>query len=278
MRRVAASVVLAVVLLWSAAPASAQPAPYCRPGESPEFTFGFAVLAARLGPIVGEPIECAHPNDAGDVLQHTTTGLAFWRKATNMPTFTDGCRHWALGPRGIGYWEGTSIDPPSAAVWGDECHDPGGTGACAGVAPIPGPSPASGFGPFEGRWGRHGLSLTITPDGTGDAEWRTYQWCDDPGVTEPCDLAVGGIITGGGRAVMQLVPPGQDAGEGSTLRGTVERTTQPSVVARGPIWLRLGAYGTATLEQPDRAPITLCGPRYATEAPEWFRQTLPCGA
>jgi hypothetical protein len=116
---------LAVVLLVSmatllpaaAVPASAQEAAFCRPGESPQFTFGFATLKAQLGAAMGDPIECAHPNDAnGDVLQQTTAGLSFWRKSTNTPTFTNGWEHWGLTPGGAAYWTGESIDPPGTAV------------------------------------------------------------------------------------------------------------------------------------------------------------------
>jgi len=110
--------VLAVLLVvgWPS-PALAQAAPFCRPGESPQFTFGFAALKGQIGAAMGEPTECAHPNDAnGDVLQNTTTGLSFWRKSTNTPTFTDGFRHWGLTPSGLVAWEGSSIDPPGAAM------------------------------------------------------------------------------------------------------------------------------------------------------------------
>jgi hypothetical protein len=48
-------------------------------------------------------------------LQQTTTGLAFWRKATNTPTFTDGSRHWALTSGGLVAWTGPSVDPPATA-------------------------------------------------------------------------------------------------------------------------------------------------------------------
>lgn len=92
---------------------AAQGVPHCAPGESPAFTFGFAELKRQLGPAMGEPVECAHPNDDnGDVLQQTSTGLSFWRKSTNTPTFTDGYRHWGLTPAGMVAWVGSSIDPP----------------------------------------------------------------------------------------------------------------------------------------------------------------------
>ena len=100
----------------TAALAQAQGAPYCGPGTRPQFANGFAALKAALGPVMGEPIECEHNDgNSGDIVQQTSTGLAFWRKSTNTPTFTDGYRHWALTTRGLVAWEGSSIDPPATA-------------------------------------------------------------------------------------------------------------------------------------------------------------------
>ncbi len=105
------------------APAPQPPAPqptgpaYCQPGQQPEFAFGFAQLKARLGDVMGNPIECEHTNaDNGDSLMQTTTGLSFYRKATNTPTFTNGFEHWALTAQGLVYWTGDSIDPPASAT------------------------------------------------------------------------------------------------------------------------------------------------------------------
>jgi hypothetical protein len=109
-----ALVVLAGVL--TAAPTPALAADFCSPGQAPRFQLGFATLAQQLGPIMGTPSECEHPNAAnGDTLQHTTTGLAFYRKATNIATFTDGYNHWGLTPVGIIRWTGSSVDPPGVA-------------------------------------------------------------------------------------------------------------------------------------------------------------------
>jgi predicted metalloprotease len=65
---------------------------------------------------MGQPVTCefSDPNGSGDVHQQTSTGLAFWRKSTNTPTFTNGSQHWALTPQGLLTWLGTSIDPPGA--------------------------------------------------------------------------------------------------------------------------------------------------------------------
>ena len=115
-RILGAVLALTIVFVQPAPAALAQGAPFCAPGTRPQFSNGFAALKSALGPVMGEPIECEH-NDgtSGDIIQQTTTGLAFWRRSTNTPTFTDGYRHWALTNRGLVAWEGSSIDPPSTA-------------------------------------------------------------------------------------------------------------------------------------------------------------------
>ena len=96
------------------APAPAPPsAPHCALGQAPEFLFGFAFLKSLLGDRMGRPLECEHANpENGDTLQQTTTGLSFYRKRTNTPTFTDGWNHWAWTVDGLVTWTGHSIDPP----------------------------------------------------------------------------------------------------------------------------------------------------------------------
>jgi hypothetical protein len=121
-RLVRASVAAAAVfvgVLASPGMTLGQTAPFCRPGESPSFHHGFAALRAELGTIVGEPVGCAHPRgDDGDMVQTTTTGYVFWRKATNIPIFSDGRRNWGLTPSGLVYWEGSAVDPPGTIVAG----------------------------------------------------------------------------------------------------------------------------------------------------------------
>jgi cyclophilin family peptidyl-prolyl cis-trans isomerase len=107
---------LALVSLLAPGPAAAQ-APFCQAGQSPRFVHGFLSLAEVLGDVMGSPVECEHAEaSTGDAHQQTTTGLAFYRKSTNTPTFTTGFEHWALTPDGPVYWTGESIDPPGAAV------------------------------------------------------------------------------------------------------------------------------------------------------------------
>jgi len=98
----------------STTPAAAR----CAPGQTPVFSLGFAGLKTQLGDVLGDPTTCefADPNGSGDMLQQTTNGLAFWRKSSNTPTFTNGSLHWALTPAGWVQWTGASIDPPTAAA------------------------------------------------------------------------------------------------------------------------------------------------------------------
>jgi hypothetical protein len=115
-RIIGAALALTLLLAQPVPAAQAQAAPYCSPGTQPQFSHGFAALKSALGPIMGDPVECEHNDgNSGDVLQHTTTGLAFWRSSTNTPTFTDGYRHWGLTPNGLVAWVGSSVDPPSTA-------------------------------------------------------------------------------------------------------------------------------------------------------------------
>ena len=127
--RVFGAILALAILFAQPTPAAlAQAAPHCSPGTSPRFSNGFASLKSALGDIMGEPIECEHTQGSnGDVLQRTSTGLSFWRKSTNTPTFTDGYRHWALTPRGLVAWVGDAIDPPATARAVDAA--PQGSGA-----------------------------------------------------------------------------------------------------------------------------------------------------
>lgn len=105
-------------LAHAATPAPAQTAaPFCAPGIQPAFQFGFLALKQLIGAPMGDPLECEHGNPTnGDTLQKTSTGLAYYRKATNTPTFTDGVDHWALTDAGIVTWTGDSPDPPGVVV------------------------------------------------------------------------------------------------------------------------------------------------------------------
>ena len=79
---------------------SAQLAHGCAAGQTPSYVLGFAELRTWLGDAMGAPTTCeyADPNGTGDTEQDTTAGLAFWRKSTNTPTFTNGWVPLKMGP------------------------------------------------------------------------------------------------------------------------------------------------------------------------------------
>jgi hypothetical protein len=116
-RRIAISIVGVAALLGASVvtptSALAQGAAYCPPGQPAQFLFGIAELQQRLGPTMGVPLECEHVNpENGDTIQHTTTGLAYYRPSINTPMFTDGQTHWALSNNQMLMWRSTSVEPP----------------------------------------------------------------------------------------------------------------------------------------------------------------------
>jgi hypothetical protein len=113
-RILVAAIVVSMLVLVPAQTAAAQDATGCQPGQAPRFVLGFADLKAQVGDSMGDPQTCEFPdpNGTGDVHQLTSNGLAFWRKSTNTPTFTNGFDHWALTPDGSVTWTGASVDPP----------------------------------------------------------------------------------------------------------------------------------------------------------------------
>lgn len=120
MKRTFASVLLVLGFVAVPAGTAAQDAAsyYCAPGQAPHYVFGFADLKSQIGDAMGEPVTCEFPDASGtgDVHQRTTTGLAFYRKSTNTPTFTNGFEHWGLTQGGLVYWTGDSIDPPGVVA------------------------------------------------------------------------------------------------------------------------------------------------------------------
>ena len=101
----------------AAANAAAQTttAEMCTP-ERPGFVHGAATLKAALGQRMGEALECERGvNAAGDTEQRTTTGLVYYRSATNAVVFTNGWDHWGLAANGVVHWTGDEVDPPPRA-------------------------------------------------------------------------------------------------------------------------------------------------------------------
>lgn len=122
MRRKTTSFGISILLIFTLGigvnPQAVRAATFCEVDQVPQFLFGIGYLKSLLGPVMGDPVECEHTNPKnGDALQHTTTGLAFYRKATNTPTFTDGWNHWAWTEDGLIRWVGDSVDPPLMTVF-----------------------------------------------------------------------------------------------------------------------------------------------------------------
>jgi hypothetical protein len=163
--RIFGAVLALALLVGQPAPAAlAQAAPFCAAGTSPSFSQGFAALKASLGDAMGDPLECEHTDSSsGDVLQQTSTGLAFWRKSTNTPTFTDGYHKWALTSRGLVAWEGSANDPPNTARGAGSAASAAQSGAGAtGSQPQSGqPQDSSGRGVADsGRTAAAAVSST----------------------------------------------------------------------------------------------------------------------
>jgi hypothetical protein len=95
----------------------AQTAPYCQPGQKPQFALGFATLSTQLGKVMGNPVSCQYsdPGGSGDTLQATDTGLAVYRSTSGITSFTNGSDHWALVEGQVVHWTGDSLDPPADA-------------------------------------------------------------------------------------------------------------------------------------------------------------------
>jgi hypothetical protein len=90
---------------------------FCDPGKQPAFQLGFASLKSALGDPMGEPTECEHTDDVtGDIQQHTSTGLAYYRPSLNLAMFTNGAEHWALTPAGLVRWTDGNVTPPDDAT------------------------------------------------------------------------------------------------------------------------------------------------------------------
>ena len=61
-------------------------APFCEAGTAPVFVLGLAELKRHVGEDMGGPTECEHRDPtSGDTLQHTTTGLAYYRPTSMRP-------------------------------------------------------------------------------------------------------------------------------------------------------------------------------------------------
>jgi hypothetical protein len=131
-----------VVVVPSAPEAAPAPAVVAEPTDvspPPEFLGGFAFLEQQLGAIMGLPLEPEHASpDSCDTEQRTTTGLAYWRCATNTLSFVassaDGVVHWAWLDHLV-TWRGEGVDPPADAV--SVASAPPLDEVCLGPGPTP---------------------------------------------------------------------------------------------------------------------------------------------
>jgi hypothetical protein len=137
--------------------------------------------------------------------------------------------------------------------------------------PSPSPetaAPVADLSAFVGAWWRHGFSLTVSPDGSAEASWRTYHWCGDPGVTTACDTRPENGFLNGGHAVILFesadIPAAQRewrpavftsrtlafvAVQSPIAHGRVIFTTEPLRIRLGPVDLALLPYDTGALAQ-----------------------------
>jgi hypothetical protein len=169
MRLADAMVVSLALVVAAVLPALAQSDTGCQ-GAAVHYVFGFATLYSRLADWMGDPLTCefADPNGTGDVHQRTTQGLAFWRKSTNTPTFTNGNEHWALVGEGMVYWTGSSIDPASDAIAFDSSHPCLRAGGCKST------------GSGQVQVAAVSSSPTTAPPAAAPPEVQTYQTQNGP--------------------------------------------------------------------------------------------------
>lgn len=114
--RICVVFVMFLAAIVGAAPAHATTAPHCGDGQVPLFGGAVDQLARNLGPKMGTPVECVHPDpDSGDLHQQTSTGLAFVRQGSQVAVFTDGFRKWAVTDGRVLSWLGSVNDPPPGA-------------------------------------------------------------------------------------------------------------------------------------------------------------------
>lgn len=144
-------------------------------------------------------------------------------------------------------------------------------------APATQPAPvlsSPDFSAFAGGWWQHGFGLAINPDGSGEASWRVYTWCNSPRTVQPCDGMQGNMIINGGHAVLSF-----DRIDSQTAFGNVIDSSDQKTLPKGAIRFTLREYGLGELTSPDAgtSSTVLCGPHFL-ESPDWFQNTHPCGA
>jgi peptidoglycan/xylan/chitin deacetylase (PgdA/CDA1 family) len=80
----------------------------CADGFGPDLTN----LQLAVGDAMGQPIDCETPIDsAGNTIQHTSTGTAWFTLAQADALFTDGYHRWELNLDGLTYWSSPDAAP-----------------------------------------------------------------------------------------------------------------------------------------------------------------------
>jgi peptidoglycan/xylan/chitin deacetylase (PgdA/CDA1 family) len=70
-------------------------------------------LRADIGDAMGQPLDCEQPilDSAGDTIQSTSTGTAWYLSGNNGAIFTDGYQRWELDSTGLTYWSSPGAVP-----------------------------------------------------------------------------------------------------------------------------------------------------------------------
>jgi peptidoglycan/xylan/chitin deacetylase (PgdA/CDA1 family) len=101
-----------VAAIVTTVPALAGPSEIARAGCVAEFGLHMTDLRANIGDAMGQPVECEHPLDAaGNTIQATSTGTAWYTSANRGAIFTDGYQRWELDPSGLTYWASPDATP-----------------------------------------------------------------------------------------------------------------------------------------------------------------------
>ena len=118
---------------------------------------------------------------------------------------------------------------------------------------MPTTTQAPDFSAFVGEWYGHGRLLTFSSDGQAKYSARAYQWCSDPGVSQPCDSWQGNNIINGINEDMRFTYVA-----GNTAYGTI--TASSAGDAGRAVSLALDADNTAMLTKGgDSGSLSLCG-------------------
>jgi glucose/arabinose dehydrogenase len=133
LRRSVAAALAALFSLALAGLVPLQPAAYAQ-ATGCQYVLGFLALHQLIPTVMGDCVDNEMPAPNGDSLQHTTNGLAVYRKADNWTAFTDGNRTWINGPSGLQQrlntqrfsWEADAGAPGTTVIAGGGSFNPAG--------------------------------------------------------------------------------------------------------------------------------------------------------